>query len=85
MSSNLIISKPALRDIEAITGYLAEQSGLDRTDKFLSQLDIKFAKIAKFSKIGRERKEILPKARSLAIESYLILYALDDKKSSFYA
>ncbi|NJK69646.1 MAG: type II toxin-antitoxin system RelE/ParE family toxin [Microcoleus sp. SU_5_3] len=40
----------------------------------LSNLDAKFAKIAKFPNLGRSRDEILPSLRSLPIDNYLILY-----------
>ncbi|MEG4840367.1 type II toxin-antitoxin system RelE/ParE family toxin [Microcoleus sp. B9-D4] len=54
--------------------YIASRSGLDRADRFLSNLDAKFAKIAQFPNIGRQRHEILPLLRSLSIDNYLILY-----------
>ena len=41
---------------------------------FLSNLDAKFAKIAQFQNIGRQRDEILPDLRSLPMDNYLILY-----------
>lgn len=69
MSLQLSISKPALKDIEAIADYLAMQSGMKLGDSLLSKLDRKFAKIAQFPNIGRKRDEILPDMRSLGIES----------------
>ncbi len=40
----------------------------------MSKLDAKFAKIAQFPNLGRQRDEILHGIRSLSIDNYLILY-----------
>ena len=77
MSAQLRITEPAARDIEEIVDYLAKQSGMNRAEEFLLALDSKLARISKFPKIGRKRSKVLPNARSLAVENYLILYALD--------
>ena len=74
MSPKFRLTQPAIQDIEQIADYIASQSGLDRADCFLSNLDAKFAKIAQFPNIGRQRDEILPLLRSLSIDNYLILY-----------
>ena len=74
MSPKFRLTQPAIQDIEQIADYIANRSGLDRADRFLSNLDAKFAKIAQFPNIGRQRDEILPLLRSLSIDNYLILY-----------
>lgn len=74
MTPQFRLTQPAIQDIEQIADYIANQSGLDRADRFLSNLDAKFAKIAQFPNLGRQRDEILPLLCSLPIESYLILY-----------
>ena len=74
MSPQFRLTQPAIQDIEQIADYIARQSGLDRADRFLSNLDAKFAKIAQFPNLGRQRDEILPLLRSLPIDNYLILY-----------
>ncbi len=74
MSPQFRLTQPAIQDIEQIADYIASRSGLDRADRFLSNLDAKFAKIAQFPNIGRQRDEILPLLRSLSIDNYLILY-----------
>ncbi|MEG4211973.1 type II toxin-antitoxin system RelE/ParE family toxin [Microcoleus sp. S13_B4] len=74
MSPKFRLTQPAIQDIEQIADYIASRSGLDRIDRFLSNLDSKFAKIAQFPNIGRQREEILPLLRSLSIDNYLILY-----------
>ncbi len=74
MSPQFRLTQPAIQDIEQIADYIASRWGLDRADRFLSNLDAKFAKIAQFPNIGRQRDEILPLLRSLSIDNYLILY-----------
>ena len=74
MSPKFRLTQPAIQDIEQIADYIASRSGLDRADRFLSNLDAKFAKIAQFPNIGRQRDEILPLLRSPSIDNYLILY-----------
>jgi toxin ParE1/3/4 len=68
------LTKPAIQDIEQIADYIARQSGIDQSERFLSKLDSKFAKIAQFPNLGRKRDEILPDLRSLPMDDYLILY-----------
>ncbi|MEG3911718.1 type II toxin-antitoxin system RelE/ParE family toxin [Microcoleus sp. w2-18bC1] len=60
MSPKFRLTQPAIQDIEQIADYIASRSGLDRSHRFLSNLDAKFAKIAQFPNIGRQRHEILP-------------------------
>ncbi|MBD1882688.1 type II toxin-antitoxin system RelE/ParE family toxin [Microcoleus vaginatus] len=74
MTRQFRLTQPAIQDIEQIADYIASRSGLDRADRFLSNLDAKFAQIAQFPNIGRQRDEILPLLRSLSIDNYLILY-----------
>jgi toxin ParE1/3/4 len=68
------LTEPAIQDIEQIADYIARESGLDQADRFLTKLDAKFAKIAQFPNLGRQRSEIFPGLRSLPIDQYLILY-----------
>ena len=74
MTPQFRLTEPAIQDIEQIADYLAQQSGLDRADQFLTDLNSKFAKILQFPNLGRPRNEILPDLRSLSIDNYLILY-----------
>ena len=74
MSVQLRITKPALSDIKNIADYLAEQSGLARSDRFLAELNDRLTKISEFPNIGRKRDEVFPNSRSLAVGSYLIFY-----------
>jgi len=74
MSPKFRLTQPAIQDIEQIADYIASRSGLDRAARFLSNLDAKFAKIAQFPNIGRQRDEILPLLPTLSIDNYLTLY-----------
>ncbi len=74
MTSQFRLTEPAIQDIEQIADYIARAFGLTQADRFLSRLDAKFAKIAQFPHLGRQRNEILPGLRSFPIEQYLILY-----------
>ncbi len=74
MTQQFRLTEPAIKDIEQIADYIAKQSGLVQSELFLSKLDAKFAKIAQFPNLGRQRDEILAGIRSLSIGTYLILY-----------
>ncbi|OUL21970.1 plasmid stabilization protein [Nostoc sp. T09] len=74
MTPQFRLTEPAIKDIEEIADYIAKQTGLEQSERFLSKLDAKFAKIAQFPNLGRRRDEILPGLRSLTIDNYLILY-----------
>ena len=74
MSEQFRLTELAIKDIEQIADYVARESSLAEADRFLNKLDAKFAKIAQFPSIGRQRNEILPRLRSLQMEQYLILY-----------
>ncbi|MEH1821096.1 MAG: type II toxin-antitoxin system RelE/ParE family toxin [Nostoc sp.] len=60
MTRQFRLTKPAIQDIEQIADYIATQSGLAKSEVFLSKLDAKFAKIAQFPGLRRQRDEILP-------------------------
>lgn len=70
MTPQFRLTKPAIQDIEQIADYIARQSGLAQSEGFLSKLDVKFAQIAQFPRLGRQRDEILPGIRSLSIDNY---------------
>ena len=48
MNAQFRLTKPALQDIEEIAEHIAQQSGLDKSEKFLDKLESKFAKIVAF-------------------------------------
>lgn len=76
MTAQFRLTQPAIQDIEEIADRLAQQSSLERSEKFLTDLESKFSKIIAFPRIGRKRDEILFNMRSMPIESYVIFYIL---------
>ncbi|WP_008313234.1 type II toxin-antitoxin system RelE/ParE family toxin [Leptolyngbya sp. PCC 6406] len=80
MPPQFYLTQPAIQDIEAIADYISGQTGLQQAERFLSKLDAKFARITQFPNLGRPRDEILPELRSLALESYLILYIATESR-----
>jgi len=74
MAQKFQLTKPAIQDIQHITDYLAETSGLTAAETFLAQLEQKLARLTDFPNLGPARHEILPNLRSLPLNSYLILY-----------
>jgi toxin ParE1/3/4 len=74
MTAQFRLTKPAIQDIEAIADYIAQQSGLEKSERFLSNLESKFSKIVTFPLIGRKRDEILTNIRTIPMDKYLILY-----------
>jgi toxin ParE1/3/4 len=79
MTPQFRLSDPDIRDIEQIADYIARESSLVQADRFLAKLDAKFLKITRFPNLGRQRNEILPGARSLLMDQYLILYMSVDQ------
>ncbi|KAM3114359.1 type II toxin-antitoxin system RelE/ParE family toxin [Phormidesmis sp. 146-33] len=64
----------ASRDIERISGYIADQSGMRASEKFIDKLNQKFLTLTQFPNIGRKRDELSSGLGSLSFEDYLILY-----------
>lgn len=80
MTPQFYLSQPAIQDVEDIADYIASQTELEQAERFLSKLDAKFARITQFPSLGRPRNEILPGLRSLAMDSYLILYTVTESR-----
>ena len=53
MPLEFYLTQPAIRDIEAIADYIADEAGLQQAEWFLEKLNAKFAKITQFPNIGR--------------------------------
>ncbi len=64
MTAQYRLTEPAIKDIETIADYLAQQSNLEQAEKFLAKLDKKLTRIVQFPNIGRQRNEVLPELRS---------------------
>jgi toxin ParE1/3/4 len=76
MTAQFRLTQPAITDIEEIADYIAHQSGLKKSEDFLSRLESKFSNIVAFPQIGRKRDKILLGMRSISMDSYLIFYVL---------
>lgn len=74
MTDRFRLTKPAIQDIEEIADYIAQESGLEKSERFLSKLESKFSQIVTFPLIGRKRDEILTNIRTIQLDNYLILY-----------
>jgi toxin ParE1/3/4 len=74
MTDRFRLTKPAIQDIEEIADYIAQQSGLEQSERFLSKLESKFSKIVTFPRLGRKRDEILNNIHTIPLDNYLILY-----------
>jgi toxin ParE1/3/4 len=74
MTERFRLTTPAIQDIEEIADYIAQQSGLEQSERFLSKLESKFSKIVTFPLLGRKRDEILTNIRTIPLDNYLILY-----------
>jgi toxin ParE1/3/4 len=74
MTPQFRLTQPAIQDIKHIADYLAQRSSLAQSEQFLAKLNAKFSYLTQFPNLGRQRHEILPNLRSLAVETYLILY-----------
>jgi ParE toxin of type II toxin-antitoxin system, parDE len=48
MTDRFRLTKPAIQDIEEIADYIAQQSGLEQSEQFLSKLESKFSKSRSF-------------------------------------
>jgi toxin ParE1/3/4 len=55
MNPQFRLTEPAVQDIKQIADYIAQQSGLDAADRFLSKLDAKFSTVAQLPNLGRKR------------------------------
>ncbi len=78
MDLNLIISDPANQDLERIADYLGENYGLNRSERFISEITERMKYIAQFPYIGRSRDNLLPNSRSLSYLQYLIFYQVNE-------
>jgi toxin ParE1/3/4 len=68
MNPQFRLTEPAVKDIEQIVNYIAKKAGLQQSERFLSNLDGKFAKIVQFPNLGQRRDEILVGLPSLPID-----------------
>jgi toxin ParE1/3/4 len=57
MTAQFRLTNPAIQDLEEIADRIAQQSGLEQSEKFLSKLESKFSNIVNFPQIGRKRND----------------------------
>jgi toxin ParE1/3/4 len=69
MTDRFRLTKPAIQDIEEIADRIAEQSGLEQSERFLSKLESKFSKLVTFPLLGRRRDEILTNIRTIPLDN----------------
>jgi len=70
----VIIRRPrASSDLSEIWEFIAEDN-IERADEFIDHIDEKFRALAEQPLMGRERRELAPGLRSIAIPPYVIFY-----------
>jgi toxin ParE1/3/4 len=73
------LSKEAEHDLDDIAYYVAKASGsLTIAERLISSLTARFYILANHPRIGRQREDLLPGARSFPVGSYIIVYTIDD-------
>ena len=73
-----IISTEAIRDMEQILDYLA-QNNMRAGEKFLEEFSQKCRYLAQFPLMGRSYREIRPYLRGLPMNKYIIFYRLTEQ------
>src|SRR5258707_6695942 len=69
----VVVRPRALVDLAEIWAYIAEDS-VNHADSFAALVDQKFRTLARRSRMGRARPELVPDLRSFAVRSHLIFY-----------
>lgn len=67
------VSATARTDLDDIWFYIA-QDDVTAADKFIQAVISKFLKLAEWPEIGRQREELSPRLRSLAVGRCVIFY-----------
>lgn len=73
MAKRPLISKEAIRDLEEIWEYIAEDSELD-ADRFTDQIVEKCCEIVELEGVGHRRDDLIPGMFSLAFRKYVIFF-----------
>jgi toxin ParE1/3/4 len=76
MNPQFRLTQPAMRDLQEVTDYLATRVGFEKSEQFIQKLNVQFARIVQFPKIGKPRDDVFPGSRMLRVENYLIFYAV---------
>lgn len=73
MAKSPVISLEAIRDLEEIWDYIAQDSP-ENADGFIDQLFSKCHEVAELEAIGRKRPELGPGLMSMTHKSYVIFF-----------
>jgi toxin ParE1/3/4 len=71
------LSKEAEQDLDDIAYYIANASGsLTIAERLILSLTARFSLLARHPRLGRQRDELRPGARSFPVGNYIIVYAI---------
>ena len=71
--SRFLIASEAKNDLQEIWLYLSTENEV-AANKVIQEIVRRFAILADFPLMGKERKELFPKLRSFPVDSYVIFY-----------
>ncbi len=75
MSYRLFISDPAIKDLDDIWIYIAENNP-ENADRFIEFMFKKCEQLVDMPFIGRQRDELLPELRSFPVKAYVVFYRI---------
>lgn len=73
--SQYIISKPASRDLQAISDYFAVEN-INAGDHLLQAFNQRCQQLVSFPGIGRQYENLHPGLRGLPLDGYIIFYVI---------
>jgi len=73
MAKGPLISREAIRDLEEIWEYIAEDSELN-ADRFIDQIIEKCCELVDLVGVGHRRDDLIPGMLSLAFRKYIIFF-----------
>ena len=79
MTRRYVITTPANIDLEDILRRVADLSGFDKSDRFLTQFTEKLKNIVSFPNLGKSRPEWGNNYRSIILDDYLIIYRVTEE------
>jgi toxin ParE1/3/4 len=78
MQRRLKVTATAQRDLLEIWSFI-EPDNANAADKLLTTITKQLDKLLRFPELGRQRNELVPPLRSIAVKNYVIFYQLTDK------
>ena len=79
MTRRYVITTPANIDLEDILRRVADLSGFDESDRFLTRFSDKLKNIVSFPNLGKPRPEWGNNYRSIILDDYLIIYRVTEE------